>query len=304
MSFDINWDTLVADATLTHSIQQFLDEQLNGVALPAFIDKLAVTDFLLGTTPPKVTLRHIGNPFDDFYDSSDDEAPHVSDSVSDSDSDSDLSLDQPGESAPVHVYSMNNVGLGPPDLATNFFSGYRFRSGSVREPARSENDIQFVVDVDYRGDISIEIAVSLLVNYPLQHFISLPIKLRVTDLVVHSLAAVAYLHNSVFVTVLCDLNDLASDYFTSSNHPSHPHDLPTTAPAGGNFVDYASTSNRERIDVIKLVKIDTEIGEVESNVLRNVGKVEKFLVEQIRSIIRDEIAWPSWLCFDLSEEET
>ena len=38
--------------------------------------------------------------------------------------------------------------------------------------------------------------------------------------------------------------------------------------------------------------------------LRNVGKVEKFLVDRLRALLRDEIAWPSWICLDLSDPDS
>ena len=64
-----------------------------------------------------------------------------------------------------------------------------------------------------------------------------------------------------------------------------------------------ATINKERIDIVKKIKIESEIGEVENNILRNVGKVEKFLVEQLRNILRDEIAWPSWICIDMNDDD-
>lgn len=158
-------------------------------------------------------------------------------------------------------------------------------------PAKSDSDIQFIAEVKYEGDLHLEINVNLLVNYPSPNFITLPINLHVTDLNIHSIMAIAYLKKSVFLTFLCDIDEISVDYF-NTNHNT-----------GGNFVDYVSGSQQERIDIIKRVRIESEIGEVEQNVLRNVGKVEKFLVEQLRSILRDEVAWPSWVCVDLNGED-
>ncbi|OBA21189.1 mitochondrial distribution and morphology protein 12 [Metschnikowia bicuspidata var. bicuspidata NRRL YB-4993] len=214
----------------------------------------------------------------------------------------------------LHNYSMNNLGLGPQEreTPTTFFKPSALNISS-HSSSKSEtnvdtsNDIQFVLEIDYRGDIMIEISVNLLVNYPSAQFITLPIKLKITDLEIHSLAALAYINKNVFVSFLCDLHTAKADYF------SIPNDQRYNAVNGarasgisfqeGNFVDYAAANNKERIDVIRNVKIDTEIGENEHNVLRNVGKVEKFLVEQLRNIIRDEVCWPSWVCFGLNEEE-
>lgn len=345
MSFDINWDNLVSDDSISNSIKEILNNQFNEISLPSFVDSLAVTDITLGQTPPRITIRHIGNPFDEFYNSDDTEeevkikqtpgTPSESDSES---SDEELhlngtfdllarndgafpplepnisNLQQNNESA--KHFNMANVGLGHSELdtPTNFFgqNAYRLHSNSAIRaelPKRNDNDIQFILEIDYKGDAAIEITVNLLVNYPSTHFITLPIKLKITDLVIHSLAAVAYLENSVFLSFLCDLNDTESDYFTPqttqmrSNITSNLDGMQQPLLNGGNITEYATSNNKERIDVIKSVKIDSEIGEIESNVLRNVGKVEKFLVEQLRSIIRDETAWPSWICLDFNSEE-
>lgn len=406
MSFDINWSDLVSDESLNESIKEFLDNQFQNISLPSFIDNLSVSDFSLGNSPPEITIRHIGDPFDDFYEAEgeDDEKEkknvymqqgvsrdsNSSDEDDDDEYDGDRSNDlsiitedpnihtftsEAGRSrlaspppAPLtdlrrsraaldpfslimgnnnlnymHNYNMNYVGLGNlnatgthtgTDTPTNIlnqnpyatlksnpssyyknkdsskFSGSDTHKNGFRltskEPCstRGENDIQLIAEVKYNGDLHLELTVNLLVNYPSPNFISLPIKLHVTDLVIHSIITIAYLKNSVFFSFLCDVNDINSDYFTSSTQNSTPENMNGTTNTGGNFVDYISGPiNRERIDIIKKVKIESEIGEAEQNALRNVGKVERFLVEQLRNIIRDEFAWPSWVCFDLNDDE-
>lgn len=359
MSFQINWDQLATDSDLKEKIRLFLHDELNSISLPSFIDNLTVTDFSLGDSAPEITIRHIGDPFEEFYgDHSDDEerkhpAPQSPSSYNSSDSEDapeegvsqfpelpkeaissvagapasnqqPLTLNTQNLGSPVERprkgsdlirhfsnYNMNNLGLGPPelDLPASIFphsAAYRLQGPKNKTTERSPNDIQFILEVDFQSQICMELTINLLVNYPLSHFISLPIKLKVTDLAIHSLVAVAYLEKKVYISILCDLNDSAADYFTSSKNAPLSRDSGSSSqltPAGGNFVDYLAASTRERIDVIRNINIDTEIGEVENNVLRNVGKVEKFLVEQLRNIIRDEICWPGWLCFDLNEEE-
>lgn len=362
MSFEINWSLLANDAELNERIRLFLHKELNSIPLPAFIDNLEVSQFSLGQKPPVLIIRHIGDPFEEFYgeQNTDDEqkrhnqprSPSSFDSndFSDSSSDEDepeppstfpgtengtvqgqpkmavgrqpsnsslpSTENQPTRKRPDSIrhfsnYNMNNLGLGHPELElpASFFphSAYRLHncsSARAKYEGRNPEDIQFVLEIDHQSKISIELKIDLLVNYPLMQFISLPIKLHITDLAVHSLVAVAYLERKVFFSILCDLNDPVADYFTSSKTSTSPKKSPTNqrAPAGGNFVDYSAAFSRERIEVIRNIKINSEIGEVENNVLRNVGKVEKFLIEQLRNIIRDEISWPGWFCFDFNED--
>lgn len=344
---------MASDAALNEKIRLFIDEEFNSLSLPSFIDNLTVTNFSLGDLSPEITIRHIGDPFEEFYGdyNSEDEIkkhtlPQLPSLSHQDDSDDSSTEDESERSANLksihskmaatepevvqpqerlrkgldlvrHLsnYNMNNLGLGPPELdlpASIFQHGaYRLQAPPVssgkKSAERSANDIQFMLEIDFQSGIEIELKINLLVNYPLAHFILLPVKLRITDLAIHSLAAVAYLEKKVFISILCDLNDSAADYFTSASSapPARDHSTASThgTPAGGNFVDYSAGSTRERIDVIRNIKIDTEIGEVENNVLRNVGKIEKFLVEQLRNIIRDEICWPGWLCFDLNAED-
>lgn len=215
----------------------------------------------------------------------------------------------------LYAYNLTNVGLGTlnlnsvtpsgRDTPTQILNQMRTAGGgpnlppilaspisSLKKLKRGENDVQIIAEVKYKGNLHIEVTVDLFLNYPSQHFVTLPIKLHITGFEIHSLICIAYLQNAVYFSFLCDVSDDSqTDYFNGAHMES-----------GGNFVEYVSgTNNKERIDIIKKVKIESEIGEVETNVLRNVGKVEKFLVEKIRSIIREETAWPSWLCIDMSE---
>ncbi|CAH2353759.1 mitochondrial distribution and morphology protein 12 [[Candida] railenensis] len=377
MSFEINWEHLVGDGSVNESIKQFLDKQFSDLVLPSYINDLSVKAFSLGTNPPEVTIRHIGDPFEEFYKKEDDEDENTNSNVnsnsnnnnnnsnsnkevfhveSDSDSDSDdegeeydlqdLSEDReirsnttmggPGdreiqnqikqEESSVQAsiqtgssgdpttgllnglnYSMNNLGIlnniNRSETPTNILSHPQnpYSSTLMQRKAvsdvnnsKSDNDIQFIAEIKYQGDLHLEINVNLLVNYPSPNFITLPIKLHVTDLNIHSIVAIAYLSNSVFLSFLCDIDDNNSmDYFNTNHGASNP--------SGGNFVEYFSGGQQERIDIIKRVRIESEIGEVEQNVLRNVGKVEKFLVEQLRTILRDEVAWPSWICLDMGD---
>lgn len=376
MSFDINWNKLIEDNDISDSIKDFLDEQFKKIELPSYIADLSVTDFSLGDTPPEIIIRHIGDPFESFYEEDDDysatkspmhkyelnqgdqereEDDDVS-SISDDVTNHGIKMKNTNnttiinDSIPLRLstppilnrsqtssdsiqliiggnnqlnymqnYNMNNiVGFVKQDNQLNSKSNsssnltgretpidilkanheYKFQINKRKSTTRSENDIQLISEINYFGNLQMEITAKLLVNYPSPNFISLPVKLHVTDLVIHLIAAIAYLKNSVFFSFLCDINDSNSEYFSN---PESTHGLSS----GGNFVEYVNGPNHnERIDIIKKVKIESEIGEVENNVLRNVGKVERFLTDQLRRILRDEIAWPSWVCFDLNDDDS
>ncbi|ODV63912.1 ERMES complex subunit MDM12 ASCRUDRAFT_29456 [Ascoidea rubescens DSM 1968] len=289
MSFDINWDQLATDAELNLQFQQFLDRQFKSISFPPYITDVCVTNFQLGSIPPEITIRHIGDPFPEFYTDDDD---NDNDNDDDDDDGSDTSTNPtPSISNEIGNDSSNNGNNINSDNAT-----------SIKSKLKSENDpndIQFIIEIDYKGNLSIEISASLLLNYPFPGFIQLPVKLKLTNLVIHSLAILSYCKRLINFSFLCDINDPITN--------STPPNIAST-----------STSNRSLIDIIKNIKIESEIGNGEPNnssssnnnnnnnhtsVLRNVGKVEKFLIEKIQSILRDELGWPGWISFDFSSTD-
>lgn len=51
--------------------------------------------------------------------------------------------------------------------------------------------------------------------------------------------------------------------------------------------------------LLREIRVESEIGRQEGGkqVLKNVGKVEKFVLEQVRRIFEDEFVWPSFWTF-------
>ncbi|GMM36028.1 ERMES complex subunit [Saccharomycopsis crataegensis] len=295
MSLEINWNLLSSDDNLKDELRNFLDQQLQKIELPEFLKDVSVTEFNIGKIPPQVTLRHIGDPFDEFYEDSDEEDQNIS-----------------GDSKEQQTPSISSKG------------------NSERSDSK---DLQMIAEIDYRGDLYVEISTNLLLNYPSESFIELPIKLKISDLVIHSLVILSYAKNLVNFSFLCDITDDNLDSFvnqkgsssantynntnaTAPNTPISPgfsnngrHNSNAGQPSFSSNVNPSRYTNKDRIDIIKDLKIDSEIGggtlgnQSNGSVLMNVGKVEKFLVEKFRSILRDELAWPGWISFDLSNDD-
>ncbi|QPG75823.1 hypothetical protein FOA43_003185 [Brettanomyces nanus] len=232
---------------------------------------------------------------------------------------------------------------------------------------RGKNDFQLTLDLQWTSKIYIEVTCNLVVNYPSPGFITLPVRLKISDLLIHSLAVCAYLDHRVFISFLCDLDDDES----SSNREESRQDSRKSSigdPTGGGFLnsDTFHSGSGDRIDMIKDLKIEGELGDYEDSsegfdrskttstssnstnlesplkqsyysskpirrerqslqqlgttmttsdsgtvaetsgngsVLRNIGKIEKFLVSALRKVLINELAWPSWIELDLREDE-
>lgn len=233
---------------------------------------------------------------------------------------------------------------------SSFFSGEDYKS------LDTSLDIQLSVDVNWDSELYIEIICDLLVNYPAPEFIRLPVRLKITDLRIHSLMVAACISKKVFISFLCDIDSddgagLDDGSYSNSNNNESRQDSRKSTTTNTTFS--RRSKGKERIDILQDMKIEGEIGNVSEGaelwrenllkplhqqhfhdlrelsnqsvdltagtnflsglvnnddsgdgnglVLRNIGKIEKFLITAFRGLIIDELAWPSWIELDFNE---
>lgn len=224
-------------------------------------------------------------------------------------------------------------------------------------------DIQLSIDLHWESHLYIEIICDLLVNYPAPNFIRLPVRLKITELKIHSLIVVACISKRVFISFLCDIESDDDDETTSNGTPGANNnstdsrqDSRRSTTASNATTANKRTKGKERIDILQDMKIEGEIGNVSESaelwrenllkplqekqqkqgsggtmkknndldvgsgsnflsgivnndeigdgnglVLRNIGKIEKFLMNAFRGLIIDELAWPGWIELDFNE---
>lgn len=157
-------------------------------------------------------------------------------------------------------------------------------------------DTQITARVRYKGDISLSLAAEILLDYPTPAFANIPMKLRVTGVEFNGDALVVYTHARK-ATHFC---------FLAANSSS---DLRSDGGGAGA----AGAGNEE---LLKNISIESEIGQVGSNgnsgnsnsssgvgggngnqVLKNVDKIEKLILDQVRRIFRDEFVYPNYWTF-------
>lgn len=207
----------------------------------------------------------------------------------------------------------------------------------------SPNDVQFLLQIAYSGNMQLGVSATLQLNHPTPGFVSLPLKLSITGVKVNSLAVLASISNRICLSFICDLQDKLDQNQSQDQPDGESSSTPDLSAAG------LATLSQDKIDILKELHIESEIGHVPTTggangasattnsggagigaangsgtvhdinnstvyngipangddsggmgpVLRNVGKVEKFLLDRLRSIARDELAWPGWLTIEI-----
>ena len=142
------------------------------------------------------------------------------------------------------------------------------------------SDLQVVLHISYSGSIRLSITAEILLDYPMPSFVGIPLKLNITGLSFDGVALVAYLRKRAH---FCFLGTEDAQTLVG--------------------VDRAQGEQGRGSDklggLLREIRVESEIGKKEGGkqVLKNVGKVEKFVLEQVRRIFEDEFVWPSFWTF-------
>lgn len=178
----------------------------------------------------------------------------------------------------------------PEDPSEDFNLGNGHRSpGSSAHTAhveRSPEDVQTVFHIAYSGDIKLSLTAEILLDYPMPSFVGIPLKLNITGLTFDGVALLAYIKKKANFCFLCpeDAEALVGDNVDLSL---------------AEETDATHAMRRKVGGLLEEIKVESEIGQKDNGkqVLKNVGKVEKFVLEQIRRIFEDEFVYPSFWTF-------
>ncbi|CAO3583945.1 unnamed protein product [Absidia cylindrospora] len=145
----------------------------------------------------------------------------------------------------------------------------------LQDISATQMDFQAHLLVSYKGDMSMTVLTELRMNYPSMIFMSLPIQLRVRSVEFEATALVAYIQsmNRVCVSML------------------EADDEEVVSLRGKSAVGLES--------LLRQVQIESVVGDEQKHVLKNVGKIERFIVDQLRKMLDDELVFPSYQCVEL-----
>ncbi|ERT01976.1 ERMES complex subunit MDM12 [Sporothrix schenckii 1099-18] len=193
----------------------------------------------------------------------------------------------------------------------------RFR----REP-RAE-DMQAVFRIRYAGDVKLLLTADILLDYPMPSFVGIPVRLSITGLTFDGVGVLANIRKRVHFCFLSPEDALAAvgddeaeegdeDGDKDDGHegrdegdverpaPATPGRRPTTAAAAAASPAPSHGLPRTKLGgLLQEVRVESEIGQRESGKqsLKNVGKVERFVLEQVRRIFEEEFVYPSFWTF-------
>ena len=153
---------------------------------------------------------------------------------------------------------------------------------SARFREKSDDDVQIVTHVRYAGNICLSLTAEILLDYPMPSFVGIPLKLNITGLTFDGVAILAYIRNRCH---FCFLQQGDAEMLLGNGGKGHSSE-------GEGEPEW-------NLGLLQEIKVESEIGERGDGKqsLKNVGKVEKFVLEQVRRIFEDEFVYPSFWTF-------
>ncbi|KAG6003451.1 hypothetical protein E4U43_000919 [Claviceps pusilla] len=167
------------------------------------------------------------------------------------------------------------------------------------------DDVQAVFRIRYAGDIRLQLAAEILLDYPMPCFVGIPLKLNITGLSFDGVGVLAKIRKRVHFCFLSPEDALAA-VGSVDDHNGHDDD-DGDGDGDGDEEDKkqrrtlgGKTAGGPRFGgLLQEIKVESEIGERDGGKqsLKNVGKVEKFVLEQVRRIFEEEFVYPSFWTF-------
>ncbi|KAK3309698.1 uncharacterized protein B0T15DRAFT_488410 [Chaetomium strumarium] len=159
---------------------------------------------------------------------------------------------------------------------------------------RRIEDMQAVFRIRYAGDVKLLLTADILLDYPMPSFVGIPVRLSITGLTFDGVGVVAKIRKRMH---FCFLSP--EDAVTAVGSEGHevegnegreqtPKKRQTGCPGGDKLGG-----------LLQEIRVESEIGQRESGKqsLKNVGKVERFVLEQVRRIFEEEFVYPSFWTF-------
>ncbi|KAI0452322.1 hypothetical protein F5B21DRAFT_344631 [Xylaria acuta] len=179
------------------------------------------------------------------------------------------------------------------------------------------DDMQAVFRIRYAGDVRLELTAMILLDYPMPSFVGIPLKLNITGLTFDGVGVIAYIRKRVHFCFLSPEDAIAAVEGDGADDEDEPGGAPAYHHASGAQTAHEGVGNEGgRVEdrthsspaprgkgrmggLLQEIRVESEIGQREGSKqsLKNVGKVEKFVLEQVRRIFEEEFVYPSFWTF-------
>ncbi|KAJ3213340.1 Mitochondrial distribution and morphology protein 12 [Dinochytrium kinnereticum] len=279
MSFLMNWD-LLSDGEVAEKLRSWLNERFQEIERPSFLGSLYVAELDFGDMPPSIEISNICDPIAEFY--LPDDFDIYSQSASNLKSliasiskypDQETAELSHSENSSSEETDSSNIYHGPGhDMYGHSTTGTAIVDGSLVDELierhadimRRDTDIQMEILVDYKGNMRISVSTELIVNQPTPAFMVLPLTLTLTGFSFQAVAMISYL---------------------------------------GDRINFCFKEPTDGEGLFKDISIDSEVGDRDRQVLKNVSKIEKFIVEQVRELVSRHLIYPNYHCLSLIRDE-
>ncbi|KAH6608925.1 phosphatidylinositol 4-phosphate 5-kinase [Trichoderma cornu-damae] len=175
--------------------------------------------------------------------------------------------------------------------------------GTTTPPRREPRveDVQAVFRIRYSGDVRLNLTAEILLDYPMPSFVGIPLKLNITGLTFDGVGVLAHIRKRVHFCFLNPDDALAAVGPEAEEESSTAAAAAAATGSGGGDpqVPGKKQAGGRFGGLLQEIKVESEIGERESGrqSLKNVGKVERFVLEQVRRIFEEEFVYPSFWTF-------
>ena len=175
-----------------------------------------------------------------------------------------------------------------------------------QQPQTEHPDLQLHFRINFESNLRLMINTSLQINYPSPMIMALPIKLGVIGLVLEGELVVACEGSRKRIHV-CFLDDLVthgggpvsasacgnhdSKEFPAAEEGRTPKRFPSSNP---RLVGTPSRPSPAGTRLLPSILLESEIGQEDKHVLRNVARVERFVQDVIRKTVEEELVYPNF----------
>ncbi|KAK4116785.1 hypothetical protein N656DRAFT_701686 [Canariomyces notabilis] len=169
---------------------------------------------------------------------------------------------------------------------------------------RRIEDVQAVFRIRYAGDVRLLLTADILLDYPMPSFVGIPVRLSITGLTFDGVGVLAKIRKRVHFCFLSPEDAVAAvggEEEQNGGDDEEEEEGGQHGIGGGDGDGDGGTGGgaAKLGGLLQEIRVESEIGQRESGrqSLRNVGKVERFVLEQVRRIFEEEFVYPSFWTF-------